>query len=99
MERLLQWESAISKIWELDGVGPGTLADCIHTLSRDCSDAQEEVERLRVCGNCGHIYEDESGASIGFLFCGELAVSPWSRVCQYVPSRWTAREEGGDDNS
>ena len=58
---------------------------------------EAEVVRLRVCGNCGHIYEDDSGASIGFLFCGELAVSPWSRVCQYVPSRWTAREEGGDE--
>ena len=56
---------------------------------------EAEVERLRVCGNCGHRrweglcqWDDELSEEF----------DDWgSDHCHFAPSRWTAREDGGDE--
>jgi len=69
-----------------------------------CVAAQAEVARLRVCGNCHNQYWDGSTFECDFCPCGDdVADEPNDDVypsapCCLTPSRWTAREEGGDES-
>ena len=64
-------------------------------LQERLEQAEAEVERLRCCGNCGHLdYDDYCHFHQCFPGEGEpyFAVNV-SNSCHFTPSRWAAREE------
>ena len=54
-------------------------------------EAEAEIERLKVCGNCK--YTDATVPCAAWQDCQCVP----SDQCHFTPSRWQAREEAGDE--
>jgi hypothetical protein len=90
-----QAESALAQARE-ETLGTARAAErVIEPLARDLAAAREEIERLKVCGNCGG--SGYHGGAFGcfrdvdYLF---LDTDPTDH-CHHDDSRWTPRTEGG----